>query len=348
MEKNCAGKPGSPDGKPLLQPGVSVVLCCYNSAGVIVPTIQALAAQDVCPGAGYEVILVDNNCTDETVVLAESSWGDPAHPLRIVKEHEPGLINARKTGVKSARYEILLFVDDDLILPYNWAATIYRLYKKAASAGVIGGTISPLFQGEKPWWFDRFAQVYACGVQKPSSGSPADKKTLPGAGLSFRTAVIQEIFDAAVPLFLVGRTQDTLSRGEDSELCLRAALMGWDVRQESTLVLQHYLLARRLSWEYVLQAKKGGGAAAVILKMYKKLVQHEAPLTYEELSADLERKWRYFWKKIENEAELKEEGSLKAFRYSYLQGFTEKLKSMGAETYDRVREQLTGFYSQAT
>jgi hypothetical protein len=27
-------------------------------------------------------------------------------------------------------------------------------------------------------------------------------------------------------------------------------------------------------------------------------------------------------------------------------GFSEKLQGMGAETYDRVREQLTGMYSQ--
>ena len=55
-------------------PGVSVVVCCYNSADVIIPTMTALSRQDVPHGIGFEVLLVDNNCTDNTVQLALKIW----------------------------------------------------------------------------------------------------------------------------------------------------------------------------------------------------------------------------------------------------------------------------------
>lgn len=330
---------------PALIPGVSAVVCCHNSAAVIAPAIQALSAQKVPEGAGFEVILVDNNCTDNTVSLAESSWNNTAYPLRMVTEREPGLMHARRAGVRSARHDILLFVDDDNIVADNWVETLFALFRKFPGAGVIGGCNRPRFLGPKPEWFDRFAEVYACTPRKPPTGGLPDKKTLPGAGLAFRTAVIRSLCSADLPLFLVGRTQDTLSRGEDSELCLRAALMSWEVVQEPALVLEHCILSGRLNWDYVLRAKKGGGAAAVILKIYQKLVKRETPLSYREVSEDLSRKWRYFWNNLEDKAELEKEGSRKAFRHSYLQGFSEKLESMGEKQYDLLREQIIRFYA---
>jgi hypothetical protein len=250
--------------------------------------------------------------------------------------------------VENAHYAILLFVDDDNILGPGWITTLLPLYARLPQVGAAGCKKEPLFMGRKPAWFDSVAGIYACKKPLPESGHLPRGETMPGAGLSFRTALVRSLVNAGIPFFLEDRKNTMLTRGQDSELCLRAQLTGWNLWYENSIMLEHCFLPSRLTWDYALAAKREGGAAAVILKIYKKLAQHEAPLTYEELSADLERKWRYFWKKIENEAELKEEGSLKAFRYSYLQGFTEKLKSMGTEIYDRVREQLIGFYSQAT
>ena len=57
-----------------LENGISVILCCHNSEGVLMPSIRALSSQVLPDLTPCEVILVDNNCTDRTVELAMANW----------------------------------------------------------------------------------------------------------------------------------------------------------------------------------------------------------------------------------------------------------------------------------
>ena len=48
-------------------PAISVVICCHNSAAVLPPTLMHLAAQIVDPSVQWEVVVIDNASTDDTV-----------------------------------------------------------------------------------------------------------------------------------------------------------------------------------------------------------------------------------------------------------------------------------------
>ena len=253
-----------------LKPGVSVVVCCYNSGHVVNPTIDALAHQEVPPGAGYEVILVDNNCTDDTLQKAQKAWRNQTHPLRIVKESEPGLIYARKTGVSHALYNILLFVDDDNILEPGWITRLRDIYREMPNVGAVGGYNEAFYLGDAPDWFDRYCEVYACGPRDDCSR--LNPKKVFGAGMSFRTSVIKSILFSDLPFFLVGRTKNILTRGEDTEMSLRCRLMGWDIYYDDSLRLRHCLTSGKLNWSYVCRARKLGGSAGIILQIYNFLL----------------------------------------------------------------------------
>lgn len=329
--------------------GVSIVVCCYNSAAVIVPTLKALSAQSVPPGIGYEVILVDNNCTDETVRLAERTWKNPAVPMSIIKEPQPGLIHARKTGVFKARYDILLFIDDDNLMELDWIERLLDVYSRRPEVGGIGVCIEPLFEGEKPGWFDSFSAMYACTPPYENPDVSAFKQTLFGAGLSFRVQALRSVFDLPLPFFLVGRTQDALSRGDDSEICLRAGLMGWKLWYESTLKLKHYIRKHRANWGYVLQARRWGGQADIILKIYRDLLEEKTPLTYPSLSMYISSLWEGFWQnraKHKDLEKINKEGDPVALRYHYLQGLTEGFLKTDKQRYDAARKKITGFFSE--
>ena len=84
-----------------LKCGVSVVICCYNSAWIIGRTLDALKNQNVRDGLSWEIVLVDNNCIDETVSVAQKTMEGCGIPFRIVEEKNPGLANARKKGIFS-------------------------------------------------------------------------------------------------------------------------------------------------------------------------------------------------------------------------------------------------------
>ncbi|HLP58987.1 MAG TPA: glycosyltransferase [Candidatus Deferrimicrobium sp.] len=337
----------------ILKPGVSVVVCCYNSAGVIIPTIKSLSVQHVPPGAAYEVILVDNNCTDDTVPLAQNAWNNPAIPLRIVKEPQPGLIYARKTGVFQAGYQILLFVDDDNILEPDWIERLVEMYSQWPDVGAIGGYNEPLFDGEeegewnRPAWFKEFSSIYACTPKNTNPGVSVFKQTLFGAGLSVRTQAVRDLFASPLPLFLVGRTQDTLHRGDDSEICLRLGLMGWKLWYEKNLKLKHYILRHRVNWDYVLQARKGGGHADIILKLYRDLLDGKPPLNYSDLSIYISSLWQEFWqlrRKNKDLALLNKEGKSICLRYHYLQGLTEGFSKMDREEYNTARVKISTYF----
>jgi hypothetical protein len=191
--------------------------------------------------------------------------------------------------------------------------------------------------------------MYACTPPHENPGVSAFKQTLFGAGLSLRTQVARSVFDPARPFYLVGRTRDTLARGEDSEICLRAGLLGWKLWYESSLKLQHLILKSRISWAYVLNARRGGGRADIILKIYQDLLEGRVPLGYSELSLYISSLWLEFWQlrsQYKDLAALAGEGENPALRYHYLQGLSEGFLKMPKQEYGAARKKIIDFYAK--
>ncbi len=84
----------------MITKGVSIIICCYNSAHRLPKTLAHLKTQVVSQIIPWEVIVVDNASTDGTDQVAKTQWGElPGVPFRVVNEPRPGLSNARNLGV---------------------------------------------------------------------------------------------------------------------------------------------------------------------------------------------------------------------------------------------------------
>jgi len=334
--------------KPLT-PGVSVVVCCHNSAGVIGATLRALAGQAVPAGSGCEVILVDNLCVDGTVTLARQAWKQAGarHPLRVVSEETPGLIHARKRGAEAARHDLLCFIDDDNLVAAGALAELLALYHRHPRAKAIGGRIMPLFQGEKPPWFDLVPGTFACTPAGPAADRPGTRRTMSGAGLSFRTAELMSLFRSPLPLFLVGRRGDALSRGEDAEICLRLALQGGELRYEPSLQIGHFLRPDRLNWDYVLVARHWYGRAKVVLRIYEDGLDGRIPLAYPSRLAQVEETLRALQPPAGSGREGAGDGSQLALKRNYLLGQRQGLLEMGEEAFAAMRRSIMDAFPSA-
>jgi glycosyltransferase involved in cell wall biosynthesis len=101
--------------------GVSVIICCYNSALRLPETLKHLAFQDLDKtNIKWEVIIVDNACKDNSVEVASNEWlkyPNCTANFKIVTQSKPGLSYAREMGISESKYDLLLFCDDD-----NWFA----------------------------------------------------------------------------------------------------------------------------------------------------------------------------------------------------------------------------------
>src|SRR5437016_2123314 len=120
--------------------GVSVVICCHNSAQRLPRTLAHLSAQKVSAEIPWEVIVVDNASSDDTAKVEASSWPKNARAsLSVLREPEPGLSHARRRGFDEAKYEIVCFIDDDNWVSTDWVETISRVMSEHPDVGACGG-----------------------------------------------------------------------------------------------------------------------------------------------------------------------------------------------------------------
>ena len=128
----------------------TVALCTHNHADRLVRTLADLRALRA-PDAPWELLFVDNGCTDGTPeLLGHETWpGD--WQVRVVREEKLGLSNARNCGLREARGDYVIFIDDDETPDPDWLRAFERLVQDH-SPDAFGGRISVLFEGERPIW----------------------------------------------------------------------------------------------------------------------------------------------------------------------------------------------------
>ncbi len=90
------------------KPLVSVVVPAYQAERFLAETLESALAQDYSP---FEVVVVDNGCTDRTAEIAAR------YPVRIVDRPHAGIAASRNTGVKAAQGEMLAILDADDLWP---------------------------------------------------------------------------------------------------------------------------------------------------------------------------------------------------------------------------------------
>lgn len=250
--------------------GVSVIVCCYNSAARIEPTLLHLQANEA-EGVGWEVILVDNASTDNTREVAHAIWSvNPVVSLQIITEDKKGLMNARIRGVKAANFNYFSFIDDDNWVNKDWIRKVYAIFESDESIAACGGSTEAVFEINPPSWFSEFSRSYAVGMQQNETGFvKPEKGFLWGAGLSVRREAWDELFSSGFKSLLHGRSGKALTAGEDSELCLSWHLLGWKLWYDESLKLKHYIPGSRLEPSYLAGLFEGFGKAEVVLSHYR-------------------------------------------------------------------------------
>jgi glycosyltransferase involved in cell wall biosynthesis len=280
------GEGPNPSGIPA---GMSVVICCYNSAARLPDTLRYLA-QARSTSLPWEVIVVDNASTDDTAEVARANW--PANapaPLRVVTEPQAGLSHARRRGVAEVRYAIISFIDDDNWVPADWFERVLAIFAAHPEVGACGGRGEAVGEIELPAWFTGIQKYYATGPQHIRQGDITDARgtLLWGAGLNVRTAAIRALFAGGFDFRMSGRSGSNMGAGEDTELCCALREAGWHFWYDDQVVLRHFIPNGRLTWNYALRLLEGIGGSTAYFDLYL-MAMSRAPF-------DLYPKWKKAW-----------------------------------------------------
>jgi len=132
---------------------VSVVVPARNEAALIRGTVQALldAAMHLPRPHDVEIVVVDNDSTDDTAAIARALG--PSGVVRLVRAGEQGAARARNAGARACAGDLLVFVDADTRVPRNGLARIVELHRSGSfEAGIF--RIAALDGGLRArlWW----------------------------------------------------------------------------------------------------------------------------------------------------------------------------------------------------
>lgn len=261
--------------------GVSVVICTYNGAKRIKPTLEHIAQQAVSPEIAWEVIIVNNNSKDETAQIAQQLWNATASPVpfRIVKEEQAGLRYAKARGLAEAQLSYLIYVDDDNSISSNYVQTVYDIFEKYKDVGICSGDSFEAIPEtlNLPFWWKDFKQAYAVG-QQGRGGGYKENGFLWGAASAFRVEALQQVFDEiGYEFYLTGRIGNKLAAGEDAEMCFVLKRLGYKMYYTPELSFSHHIPVNRINEDYLLRLQEGFGAASVILSIYSDLELGKQP-----------------------------------------------------------------------
>ena len=249
--------------------GVSIIIPTYNSASRLEPTIQHIAAQQLPTTLAWELIVVDNNSTDNTADVAKLLFEKYQIGVksRIVFEPRQGLSFARECGMKNARYTYSIFCDDDNWLSEDYARRVFEQMETNNLMAALGGYGEPVCEISPPSWFKDLSSYYAVGAQASSEGK-MENGYLYGAGMSIRNEAYYKIKEAGFNFILKGPEKNKVLAGEDSELILAFRLAGYEIWYDPNLKFKHFITKARLTTEYAFRLNKERRISIFLLAPY--------------------------------------------------------------------------------
>ncbi len=136
-------------------PFVSVILPTFNRSHLLEGALRSVCEQDY-PKELYEIIVVDNNSSDDTANRVRRFAPNAGVDFTYVREKRPGLVFARHSGAALSRGDILIFGDDDALFDRNWVSAIIDVYLKHREVGAVGTAVEIKWDKPPAPWIRSF------------------------------------------------------------------------------------------------------------------------------------------------------------------------------------------------
>jgi glycosyltransferase involved in cell wall biosynthesis len=289
---------------------VSVCIPTHQRAGLLARALEALVHQRVGSELDWEIVVANNNCTDDTPRVVSQYAERAIVPVSQVFEARPGVSYARNAAIAVATGEILAFIDDDIRPEASWLAAALNALE-CEGADLVGGRILPEWEAPPPAWLSANDELYdylglmAMSERRRLTYPFADRPRIWGGSMMVRRSTLDRVGVFNVSL---GRIGAGLRHGEESDLIRRVLQAGLVVVYDPAILVYHWVprerMRRRYFWRWVFGYAEGkafyggprpAGASRLGFPrwMYRSLLRQGLRLAGAPLS--LRRQIDFFW-----------------------------------------------------
>ncbi len=235
-------------------PTATLLIATYNRAPFLRETLQSLVSLESPAGITWDVLVVDNNSTDDTRDLVRSAAQSFPVPLRYIFEARQGKSIALNTAIADISSALILFSDDDVRVPARWLRVAVEALRERGDIDYVGGPVKPMWGGPKPRWLEE-AGASAGVLAVLDYGSDAfvfeDRALIPlGVNMAVKRSLIERIGGFHPRL---GRSGGSLLGQEQAEFFIRCRRAGGRGLYVPEMWLEHLVPADRLSLRYFLR-----------------------------------------------------------------------------------------------
>lgn len=235
---------------------ISAIIATYNRAQFLEGLFDSILQQSI-DSSRYEVVLVNNNSTDDTEAKCHEFMA--AHPevqVKYVVETQQGLSFGRNRGVAESTGKYLTFLDDDAVLTPDFFAQIIGFLDAHPEVSAIGGKILLKYMVGKPSWYNPYLASLLGFFDKGDAQKRFTKDYFRGSNMSFRAELFQrhEGFNTAL-----GRVGRQLYGNEEKELFYRLQAKGEEMWYVPEAVVFHLVPQERTTAEFIRRQGIGSG-----------------------------------------------------------------------------------------
>jgi glucosyl-dolichyl phosphate glucuronosyltransferase len=238
---------------------ISVLICTYNRARMLRETLAAIRELSMPDRCDVQIIVVDNNSSDNTPLVVEEAATDSRAPVVYLKETQQGKSFALNRGLAHATSDVVALTDDDVLPATDWLQRIVRTFRERNVTFVFGKVLPRWERMPPPELLTPRAQhiwgplaIVDYGDEPIEYWPHSQGQRLPiGANLAFARAAVLTIGGWRTDL---GKVNNTLISGEDHEIFMRlrrhGLYAGYYDPQNS---VRHYVPSSRLTRKYFRQ-----------------------------------------------------------------------------------------------
>jgi GT2 family glycosyltransferase len=119
-------------------PASSLIICSRNRPQLLLESVESVLSGDAVP---TELLIMDQS--DRPHPILQSYQTARACDVRYVPVRVVGECPAKNIGIRMARYDILVFTDDDILATPGWFGALVRALEAAGPRSVVTGQVFP-------------------------------------------------------------------------------------------------------------------------------------------------------------------------------------------------------------